>query len=210
MNSNMQSFTDGQERTPDGTMMNHVVNPSLDREFCQQIQDGVDDASADLYRMVTLLSRGAAQKASSWGADAEDLLHDIYVAVLLAIRKGAVRHPERLRGYIASTAQKQVASSLRTHARRRHQELEEWSPQAAVKPDTEKALTKGETLAQMKSLLRALPKIDQSILNRFYVLEQPWQAIAKELHLSPTQFRLRKHRALARMRVLAGGLHRAA
>lgn len=164
---------------------------------------GGAEAPEQLYTLVVRLVRSATRKALSWGADPDDIVHDIYVAVHRAIHGGAVRHPDRLRGYIVATAQKQLSESLRRHLRHPAQSLEDTNPLRERKPDPEKLLALIEMRRRLEVLLATLPKIDQTIIQQFYYGEKPWQTIAADLNLSPTQFRLRKCRALARIRGLA-------
>ncbi|MFN7931845.1 MAG: sigma-70 family RNA polymerase sigma factor [Bryobacteraceae bacterium] len=161
-------------------------------------------ATEQLYALVVHLVRNFTRKALSWGADPDDIVHDIYVAVHRAIHGGSVRHPDRLRGYIVATAQKQISESLRRHLRHPAQSLEDTDPLREHTPDPEKLLFMLEMRRRLEVLLATLPKIDQIIIQQFYYGEKPWQTIAADLNLSPTQFRLRKCRALARIRGLAG------
>lgn len=57
-----------------------------------------------------------------------------------------------------------------------------------------------ERRQELQRRLQRLPEIDRAIVMRFYFGEVPWQRIAADLNLTPTQFRLRKTRALAQMR----------
>lgn len=179
---------------------------TTEAELHHQVQGGVGGACESLYVLVAKLARGTTRRAASWGSDPEDLLHDIYVAVYRAICRGAVRSPERLGAYVVATAQKRVSDSLRRHIRHRTDPIEEDCARHAGRgPDPERQVVMTNLRDRLEVLLGNLPKVDQAIVRNFYYDEMPWQTIAEELRLSPTQFRLRKCRALARMRSLAGG-----
>ncbi len=168
-----------------------------------EIRRGITGSSEELYRLVVELVRGVTQRAISWGADPADLVHDIYLSVFGAIQSGAVRSPERLPAYIMGTAQRQVCGSLRRALSSRIVTVEDAAGYPGQEPDPEQSMAWGETRKRVERLLRTLPAVDQAILRRFYFGEVPWQRIAKDLHLTPNQFRLRKHRALERVRLLA-------
>jgi DNA-directed RNA polymerase specialized sigma24 family protein len=54
--------------------------------------------------------------------------------------------------------------------------------------------------------IRSLPVTDQEILLRFYFKEQTPKQIQLEMHLTATQFRLRKSRAISRVRLRASAI----
>lgn len=177
---------------------------TTEAELHHMVREGAVGACEGLYTLVAKVARGTTRRAASWGSDPEDLLHDVYVAVYRAIRSGAVRSPERLGAYVVSTAQKRVNDSLRRHIRRRMEPMEEEGARYAGRGlDPERQVVMADLRDRLEVLLGNLPKVDQTIVRNFYYDEMPWQTIAEKLRLSPTQFRLRKCRALARMRSMA-------
>jgi len=54
--------------------------------------------------------------------------------------------------------------------------------------------------------IRTLPAFDQEILLRFFFKEQTPEQIQFEMHLTETQFRLRKNRAISRVRLRANAI----
>lgn len=175
-------------------------------ELHRQVREGFGGAGERLYLLVAKLARATTRKAASWGTDPDDLLHDVFVSVYRAIRNDALRAPERLGAYVVATAQKRVNDSLRRHVRRPMEPIGDDGARFAGRGlDPEKQMVISDLRQRLDILLRNLPKIDQAIVRNFYYGEMPWQEIADELRLSPTQFRLRKCRALARMRSMAGG-----
>lgn len=175
-------------------------------ELHRQVREGFSGGGERLYLLVRKLARGTTRKAASWGADPDDLLHDVFVSVYRAICNGALRSPDRLGAYVVSTAQKRVSDSLRSHVRRPMEPIGDDGARFAGRGlDPEKQVVISDLRKRLDVLLSNLPKIDQTIVRNFYYGEMPWQEIADQLRLSPTQFRLRKCRALARMRSMAGG-----
>jgi hypothetical protein len=54
--------------------------------------------------------------------------------------------------------------------------------------------------------IRSLPACDREILLRFYFKEQTPEQIQLDMHLTATQFRLRKSRAISRVRLRASAI----
>jgi len=186
--------------------MSPWVSEMTEAELHRQVQEGLGGASERLYLLVRKLARGTTRKAASWGTDPDDLLHDVFVSVYRAIRNSALRTPERLGAYVVATARKCVNDSLRRHVRRRLEPIDDDGARFAGRGlDPEKQVVMSDLHDRLEVLLGNLPQIDQAIVRNFYYGEMPWQEIADELRLSPTQFRLRKCRALARMRSMAAG-----
>ncbi|MBL8213366.1 MAG: sigma-70 family RNA polymerase sigma factor [Bryobacterales bacterium] len=174
-------------------------------EICVGVRDGVHADQERLYLLVKGLVAGYVRRASTWGHDPDDMLHDIYVAVCRAIRSGVLRDPERLVAYTLATAYRQGCSSLHQRvASRRQVAVDDTSPLRGGAPGVDEVMEDDEQRQELQRRLQRLPEIDRTIVMRFYFGEVPWQRIAADLNLTPTQFRLRKTRALARMREMEG------
>jgi len=130
----------------------------------------------------------------------DDRLHDTFLIVVQAIRRGELREPERLMGFVRTIVRRQVAAYIDqvVQSRREFQDLEAGdsvSDTNASPEDTAIARQKSEI---MESILRSVSRRDREILTRFYLLEQPQEQICSEMKLTETQFRLLKSRAKAR------------
>ena len=182
-----------------------ALDVDLQAQICQGVRDGVHADSERLYLLIKQLVTGYVRRAATWGHDPDDMLHDIYVAVCRAIRNGVLRDPERLVAYTLATAYRQGCSSLhRRVASRREVAVEDTTPLRGGAPGVEELLEDEDRQRELQRRLQRLPEIDRTIVLRFYYGEVPWQRIAADLNLTPTQFRLRKTRALARMREMEG------
>ena len=137
--------------------------------------------------------------------DIEDKVHDAFLTVLAAIRAGQVREPARLAGFVRTIAQRQVAGYIAEAMRRRSEaadpEEELLAPDES--PDPEQEMMLRERREFVRRLLLALPEIDRRILSLFYFEGRPAEQICRQLKISETQFRLRKHRAKERFSELA-------
>jgi DNA-directed RNA polymerase specialized sigma24 family protein len=71
------------------------------------------------------------------------------------------------------------------------------------KPDPEAAAIAGENLAICQGIFQVLPRRDRELLQRYYVDGETHAEIVEAMHFTPTQFRLCKFRAKARLARLA-------
>jgi RNA polymerase sigma-70 factor, ECF subfamily len=130
----------------------------------------------------------------------DDKVHDTFLIVVQAIRRGDLREPERLMGFVRTVVKRQVAASIEqaVQSRRETQDLEEGSGVSDRAQTPEERVISRQRAEIMSSVLRSISKRDREILTRFYLLEQNQEQICGEMDLSETQFRLLKSRAKAR------------
>jgi RNA polymerase sigma factor (sigma-70 family) len=130
----------------------------------------------------------------------EDKVHDTFLIVVQAIRRGELREPERLMGFVRTIVRRQVAAFIddAVQSRRETVDLDTGVRVADHKRNPEESAIGEEKIALMREVLNGLTVRDREILTRFYLLEQPQEQICAELSLSETQFRLLKSRAKGR------------
>lgn len=127
--------------------------------------------------------------------DADDRLHDIYIITVNAIRSGDLRDPRCLFGFIAGVARNQCVEHVKACVRRRQQEDVGSMDLRDCKYDPEQAAIEGERFEHAMRVLRAIPKRDRDVLDRFYLQDQSPGHICLEMNLTPNQFKNIKHRA---------------
>ncbi len=132
--------------------------------------------------------------------DLDDKVHDTFVIVVQAIRKGELREPERLMGFVRTVVRRQVAAQIdrSVQSRREQAELETTTSVSDHRNTPEEAAIEREHEEMAEAVLRSISGRDREILTRFYLLEQCQEEICEEMKLSETQFRLLKSRARAR------------
>lgn len=132
--------------------------------------------------------------------DLDDKLHDIFLIVTQSIRRGDLREPERLMGYVRTVLRRQVAAYIEeaVHARRNEVEIEPGLNLTDRQVSPERRVLEKQTQEVAMRVLRSLPPRDREVLVRFYLEEQPPEQICREMELTETQFRLIKSRAKAR------------
>jgi RNA polymerase sigma-70 factor, ECF subfamily len=165
----------------------------------EQVKAGDDAGMEQLYK---LFSRGIRYYLCRQlgPQELEDKVHDTFLIVVNAIKRGDLREPERLMGFVRTVVRRQVAAYIETavHTRREQTDLETGITVADRKQNPEQEAMMREKAALMKSALAALSDRDREILVRFYLKEQPQEQICEEMSLTETQFRLLKSRAKAK------------
>jgi RNA polymerase sigma-70 factor (ECF subfamily) len=175
------------------------LSPAEWGTLVSQIKAGEDAGMEQLYK---LFSRGIRYYLCRQlgPQELEDKVHDTFLIVVNAIKRGDLREPERLMGFVRTVVRRQVAGHIENavHTRRDQTDLECGAAVADRKHNPEQEAMIRERAELMKSSLRALSQRDRDILVRFYLKEQPQEQICKEMSLTETQFRLLKSRAKAK------------
>ena len=132
--------------------------------------------------------------------DLDDKIHDTFLIVVQAIRRGELRDPERLMGFVRTVVRRQVAAHIEdaVHARRDETPIEPMTPILDRAHTAEERLLWQEQVNLMMGTLESMPARDRELLTRFYLQDQSQAEICSEMNLTETQFRLFKSRAKAR------------
>jgi RNA polymerase sigma-70 factor, ECF subfamily len=169
----------------------------------QKIQANDATGMEELYRV---FSRGV--RFFLWRQiekqDLEDAVHDTFITVAEAIRRGDVRDPDRLMGFVWTVVKRQLAGHIERVVNTRNQQVEidgaERILDRGADPEWTAIVSQHRMLA--RRLLGEVSGRDREVLVRFYLKEQSQQEICREMELTPTQFRLLKSRAKARLGTL--------
>lgn len=164
------------------------------------VRDGDSAAMAELYGIFAKGIRYFLLRHLG-PDDIDDKVHDCFVIVTQAIRKGDLREPERLMGYVRTVVKRQIALSIdiAIHKRRMRADFEDSMCSLSDWHDNPERKVIARQRAEIaRRVLNGVSRRDREILNRFYVLEQPQERICAEMGLSYNQFRLLKSRAKAR------------
>jgi RNA polymerase sigma factor (sigma-70 family) len=156
-----------------------------------------DGAMTELYTLVSKAVHGVFLRGLG-PHDADDMVHDCYLAVVRSLRRSGLRDPERLLGFVRAIARIQICAAIRDKRRGYQVEFMEFA-HADRSGNAERALLDSERFGLARRMLEACPPVDRNILARFYLLKQPSTQICSEMNLSCTQYRLLKCRAKARL-----------
>lgn len=184
-----------------------AVRPSLEAaqvyagwaQLVERIRFSQTDGMAELYH---LFSKGVRfYLCRQLGIqELDDKVHDIFVVVVQAIRRGELREPERLMGFVRTVVRRQVAAHIdkAVQARREQMDLDASArvPDPNGNPEEVAIFNQKEDL--VRRILAELSSRDREILTRFYLDEESQEEICAVMILTETQFRLLKSRAKSR------------
>lgn len=176
------------------------ANNSVDwPELVSRIRQGDESGMEDLYR---IFARGIRfYLCRQLGPqELDDKVHDTFLIVVQAIRRGDLREPERLMGFVRTVVRRQVAAHIDqvVHSRREELHLDVGVRVADGRHNPEQTAASRQKIEFMRGVLRDLNQRDRDVLTRFYLYEQSQEQICQEMKLTETQFRLLKSRAKAR------------
>ena len=164
-----------------------------------RIRSSQTDGMAELYH---LFSKGVRfYLCRQLGVqDLDDRVHDTFVVVVQAIRRGELREPERLMGFVRTIVRRQVASHIDKAVQTRREQLDLDASSRVADPhgNPEEAAIFHQKGDLIRKVLSELTSRDREILTRFYLEEETQEEICTEMTLTETQFRLLKSRAKSR------------
>lgn len=132
--------------------------------------------------------------------DLDDRVHDCFLVVVQAIRRGELREPDRLMGFVRTIVRRQIAGHIDNAIQTRRQmvDLDTTHGLADATENPERAVVSRQQEQLAFEVLKGISSRDREILTRFYLREQTQETICREMQLTETQFRLLKSRAKAR------------
>ncbi|MGH9559422.1 MAG: RNA polymerase sigma factor [Bryobacteraceae bacterium] len=163
----------------------------------RRIQSGDGEGLASLCSALSEAVRPGLRRMVEPQA-VEDRVQEILVIVLEAIKSGELRDPRRLMGFVGTVAHRRAIAHVREAVSRRRRFVEEADCPAPVDQSPEARFARREQAERTAAVLRKLCARDREILERFYFQEETPDQICREMHLTGTQFRLYKSRAIAK------------
>jgi RNA polymerase sigma-70 factor (ECF subfamily) len=168
-------------------------------DLVARIRSGETDGMEELYH---LFSRGIRfYLANQLGTiELDDRVHDTFVVIVQAIRRGELRDPERLMGFVRTIVRRQVAAHIDQGVDKRA--TQSVIPVGLPRENPAEVVAFHRRTELIDRVLTTLSGRDREILTRFYLLEQSQDEICSEMGLTESQFRLMKSRAKARFQEL--------
>jgi RNA polymerase sigma-70 factor, ECF subfamily len=164
-----------------------------------RIHNGDNSGMEELYR---LFARGIRfYLCRQLGMqELDDKVHDTFLIVVNAIKRGDLREPERLMGFVRTVVRRQVAAHIDqvVHSRRDEMHLDVGVRVPDRQRNPEQSMAYKQKSEFMREILEQLSDRDREILTRFYLDEQTQDEVCSQMNLTETQFRLLKSRAKAR------------
>lgn len=131
---------------------------------------------------------------------AADLVQQVLLMTLEALRAGKVREPERIASYVLGTC-RMVVMELRRGTRRREELLETYGDTEDLYEDpAPRVLDQG----QLAGCLEALAERERSVVLLSFFADKGGDEVGAELGISAGNVRVVRHRALARLRECMG------
>ena len=175
------------------------MNQPVWEHLAIRIQRGDDEALKELYGALSegirfMLFRHLGPE------DLDDKVHDVFITATESIRKGELREPARLVGYIHTIVKRQIAGHIdrAVNSRQKRVELDFDEAICDLRPDPEFEAMERQNVDLAWRVLQSLPKRDRELLKRFYLDEESVEQICRGLKLTETQFRVSKSRAKQR------------
>jgi RNA polymerase sigma-70 factor (ECF subfamily) len=173
-------------------------------ELVRRIQAG--DRRAD-EELIARFGRGVSiilSRATGGRAVAEDLYQDTFQIALEKIRRGDLREPDRLSGFICSLARNLATEYFRRERRpERHEALEEADHLPDPAPSQLDQVLQKERAGTVRQVLSEMEtERDRQILLRFYIVEEEKEQICVDLGLSDLHFNRVLFRARQRFKQL--------
>jgi len=168
-------------------------------ELVRRIRNGDPEAEAELYRIFNTGVRFLMIRRLRNCQAVDDELHSSFIITIEAIRKGMLREPERLMGFIRTVALRRVSEYIEQAMFRRNRTVDAADyliRDQRLSADQMLMARQREEIA--REVLEELSAHDREVLVRFYLQEQTPERICREMHLTGTQYRLLKNRAKAR------------
>jgi RNA polymerase sigma factor (sigma-70 family) len=168
-------------------------------ELVARIQHGDDSGMEELYRMFARGIRFYLCRQLGM-QELDDKVHDTFLIVVQAIRRGDLREPDRLMGFVRTVVRRQVAAHIDqvVHSWRDELHLDVGGRVVDGRRNPEQHMAFQQRVDFMDEVLNQLTERDREILTRFYLQEETQEEICQEMNLTETQFRLLKSRAKAR------------
>lgn len=179
--------------------------PSSSADLVLRIRSGDPRAEEEL---ISRFGDGLSFLLRRWTrghSDAEDLYQETFRLALEKIRRGEVRDPDRLAGFVRSLARNLSIEHYRKAARRgaREEDLEVAIESSAPETGQLGQLLRKEKIALVRRLLEELGSDrDRKVLFRFYIAEEDKESIRCDLGLTAPEFNLVLFRARRRYRDL--------
>ncbi len=166
----------------------------------EQIRAGEPSGEETLYSNLVAGARLFLQRRLGT-QDVEDQVHDLFVVIVETIRRGDLREPDRLMGFVRTLLHRQLSAEISKAVRIRQHvtSLDSAAAVSAAEPSPEHQAEIEQKVALMRRALRKMSQREFEVLTRFYLREQPAERIQMEMGLTETQYNLLKSRAKARL-----------
>ena len=176
--------------------LSEVDEAELARRITGGRPDDAGPAEAELVRRFAPRIRLFGLRRLRDGAAAQDLVQEVLVTTIEALRAGRIQQPERLASFVLGTCRMTIVNQRRGE-RRQARLLTQFADDLAPAPDP----VAGAALDRdrLAHCLERLSTRDRTVVALTFYLDRSADEIARELGTSPGNIRVLRHRALARL-----------
>jgi RNA polymerase sigma-70 factor (ECF subfamily) len=172
-----------------------VIIEATDGELCQRIASGDGDAENEVCRRMAPRIRLYGLRHLRSAAAADDLVQQVLLKMLEAVRAGRLRDPEKLGPFVLGTCRMTVLD-LRRSTRRQEQLLTEFGHALVPEPQSESRFD-SERLVRC---VQALKERERSVVVMTFYDERTAGETGGFLGLSEANVRVIRHRAIRQLR----------
>ena len=170
-----------------------LISPQQQSTLAERIRNHDRSAEEELVRLFSGRVTALVLARTRDREIAPDLTQDVMLAVVLALRDGHLREPERLASFVCGTARNVINNYLRTRSRQPREDPIDHGFDLASMPDE---LENTERACLVRQALGALDRTDRKILSLTLVGGLKPGEIAQRLGLTSEVVRARKSRAI--------------
>lgn len=175
--------------------------PVDDSELARRIGGGQDPiAEAELFRRMAPRIRLYGLRHLRDDQAADDLVQQVLITTLEALRLGRLREPERLVSFVLGTC-RLTALDLRRNAQRKERLLEQFAAQAPAPAHRPAPSLDREQLARC---VQKLKERERAVIVLSFYDEQTGADVARFLGVSEVNLRVIRHRAIHQLRDCMG------
>jgi RNA polymerase sigma-70 factor (ECF subfamily) len=177
-----------------------------DAELARRVTGGdpaeASAAEAELARRFAPRVRLFGLRRLRDAAAAQDLVQEVLVTTVEALRAGRIQQPERLASFVLGACRMTIANQRRGE-RRRARLLAEFAHDLTPVPDP--AADSMLDRDRLADCLGRLPARDRTVVALTFYAERSADEIARELGTTAGNVRVLRHRALGRLQDCLGG-----
>ena len=172
-----------------------------DAELVRQIGSGDPDAEAELVRRMAPRIRLYGLRHLRDRSASEDLMQQVLITTLEALRAGRLREPEKLASFVLGTCRMTVLD-LRRGVQRRERLLERFGADL-VRPDQLSVPSLDHD--RLRRCVQSLKERERTVVVMTFYDEQTGSDVASFLGISEANVRVIRHRAIHQLRECMGG-----
>lgn len=176
--------------------------PSSDADLARAVVAGAQGAEASLFLRFAQRVRLYGLRHLRDEDRAGDLVHDVLLRVLEALRAGRLENPESLASFVLGTCRHVVWDLRRAEARERkiREEAAVFEDAVEMPPLTE------VDRVRLANCLQALPERDSQVIRMSFLEDRSADDIAERIGVTSGNVRVIRHRALARLGQCVGAV----